>query len=256
MVRIDLVPNFHILLHFKRCAYIRFSNCPQVSPSHPKPSNRTRCQTSTFHDQASPTYFGAFPYFHNPTTHERVPTADKHAIRDHLQVFPTVEPREFPIRSSKIAHPRPGNLCTTGLCDNHDLCISNPPAPACQGHKAAKGFIDFLTINNHCYSIIGLCFYPLREFKSVVDQPRQIHYPGSVHRLLAIACWLPPLACPLSYAGCRLLASIFHLLASTCWLPSPTYWLLPVACWLPHLSSLSVLKNSIANFNCVYKYIL
>ena len=29
-------------------------------------------------------------------------------------------------------------------------------------------------------------------------------------------------------AGCRLLASIFHLLASTCWLPSPAYWLLPV----------------------------
>ena len=51
---------------------------------------------------------------------------------------------------------------------------------------------------------------------------------ASCSRLLAVACWLPPLACPLSYAGCRLLASIFHLLASTCWLPSPAYWLLPV----------------------------
>ena len=51
---------------------------------------------------------------------------------------------------------------------------------------------------------------------------------ASCSRLLAVACWLPPLACPLSYAGCRLLASIFHLLASACWLPSPTYWLLPV----------------------------
>ena len=29
-------------------------------------------------------------------------------------------------------------------------------------------------------------------------------------------------------AGCRLLASIFHLLTFACWLPAPAYWLLPV----------------------------
>ena len=50
--------------------------------------------------------------------------------------------------------------------------------------------------------------------------PAGIHLPpadfrllASCSRLLAVACWLPPLACPLSHDGCCLLASIF-----ACWL--------------------------------------
>ena len=55
----------------------------------------------------------------------------------------------------------------------------NPPAPACQGHQGCGiRFNCRLTINNHCYSAIWLCFS--RGLKSVVDHHPQIQNSGSV----------------------------------------------------------------------------